>query len=158
MSPARGFRLAAVERLRARELDRTGQALAEARQALLEARTTREFMADRLLGCMPGPVATPEQSLVVQQRRVQLAERIALADHEVQVLAERADAARAAWLAARADLRAVEALHERFRAAVHLDARRREQRLVDDLAAGRHRGAHRSGGRGGAGGRGGDAA
>lgn len=136
---SRGFRLAAVERMRVRKLEDAGHALARARQALVEASAQRDLLHEHLLGCMPPVASTPAHLDTAGQRRAQLRDRIATADNEISQLSAQARAARDGWLAARGDVRAVEALHERYRIAVRTDRDRRDQRLADDLAAARHR-------------------
>jgi len=141
-----GFRLAAVERLRTRKLEDAGRALARARQELVQARARQDLLHAHLLGCMPAPAAPPAQVDAVGQRRAQLRDRLAEADAEITRLSVQAEAARDGWLAARGDLRAVEALHERHRIAVRTEQDRRDQRLADDLAAVRHRSGSPNGG------------
>jgi flagellar export protein FliJ len=135
---SRAFRLAAVERLRVRRLEDAGRALARAHTTLLEATARRDLLCERLLGCLPSG-SEPGQAQTVAERRALLRDRLATADAEIAELTARADTARQGWLAARGDLRAVQALHERFRRAMRAEQDRREQRLADDLAAGRHR-------------------
>jgi flagellar FliJ protein len=136
---SRGFRLAAVERMRVRRLQDAGHALALARQALVEASARRDLLHEHLLGCMPPAASTPTHLDTAGQRRAQLRDRIATADTELGQLSAQARAARDGWLAARGDARAVEALHERYRIAVRTEQDRRDQRQSDDLAAVRHR-------------------
>jgi flagellar export protein FliJ len=136
---SRGFRLAAVERLRARRLEDAGWALAQAQQALVEAVARREALRERLLGCLPPRTADPIEVTTLGERRAQLRDWIAAADTEIAALTAKVGTARDGWLAARGDLRAVEALHERYRQAVRTEHARREQWLADDLAAVRHR-------------------
>jgi flagellar export protein FliJ len=131
---SRGFRLAAVERMRARRLEDAGHALARARQALVEATALRDLLQLRLSDCRPVAGAGADEVAAVARRREQLHERIDRADAELVELTARAAATRDAWLAARGDLRAVEALHERYRLAVRVEQDRRDQRLADDLA------------------------
>jgi flagellar export protein FliJ len=133
-----GFRLAAVQRMRARRLEETGRALVQARQALVEAAAHRDLLVERLLGALPTG-NDPTQAHTVAERRALLRERIAVADAGIAELSTRVAAAREGWLTARADLRAVDALHERYRQARRTERDRREQRLADDLAAVRHR-------------------
>ena len=135
---SRGFRLAAVQRLRAHRLEEAGRALAQTRQALLETTARRDLLVERLLASRPTGT-DPAQADTVAQRRAQLRERIADADLRVAELVADVLAARDGWLQARGDLRAVEALHERYRQTVRAERDRREQRLADDLAAVRHR-------------------
>lgn len=136
---SRGFRLATVERLRARRLEDAGWALAQAQQALVEAVARREGLRERLLGCLPPRTADPIEVRTLGERRAQLRDWIAAADAEIADLTDGVGTARDGWLAARGDLRAVEALHERYRHAVRAERDRREQRLADDQAAVRHR-------------------
>jgi flagellar export protein FliJ len=135
---SRGFRLAAVERMRTRQLEDAGRTLARARQALLEATARRDLLVERLLASLPTDT-DPARAHTVAERRVQLRERIAAADTRIAELAADVLAARDGWGAARSDLRAAEALHERYRQAVRAEQDRREQWLADDLSAARHR-------------------
>jgi flagellar export protein FliJ len=134
-----GFRLAAVERLRTRRLDDAGWALAQAQQALAEGVARREALIERLLSCLPPRTADPIEVTTLGERRAQLRDWIAAADADIADLTAKVATARDGWLTARGDLRAVEALHERYRQAVRAERDRREQRLADDLAAVRHR-------------------
>lgn len=133
----RRFRLATVERLRTTALDKAAQSLALARQEVGLAITRRDAVADELAGCVGG--SGPGQLEAAQARRSLLRERLEAAGQDVTAARERAAAALAAWTSARADLRAVEILHDRHRAELAADDARREQRLVDDLAGTRRR-------------------
>lgn len=136
---SRGFRLAAVERLRVRRFEEAGWALAQAQQTRSEAELRRDALVDHLLACLAPRVADPTAVGTSAERRAQLRDLITAADTELAELAAKVTSARDAWLAARGDLRAVEALHERFRQAQQVEQDRRDQRLADDLAAVRHR-------------------
>lgn len=133
----RGFRLDAVERMRARRLADAGQALARARQALAEAMAERDLLHRRLLDCLPDSPSRPEDMQVVGHRRAQLRDRIRAADTGTGRLQARVEAAREDWLSARDDLRAVQALRERYRRALRAEQDRREQRLANEFAAAR---------------------
>jgi flagellar export protein FliJ len=147
-----GFRLAAVQRLRTRRFEEAGWALAQARQTLVQADARRETLVGRLRECQAPRIADPVAVSTIAERRAQLRDLIAAAETGIAELTTRAATARDVWLAARGDLRAVEALHERFRQARRLEQDRRDQRLADDLASVRHRpGAARAGREGGAG-------
>jgi hypothetical protein len=131
--------LAAVERIRGRRLEQAGRALAQARQDVLAATAARQLLNDRLLVCMPPASAPPSAAITVEQRRGLLRERLGTADVRLGELTDLAEQARGQWLAARSQLRAVEALHERHRVAVRVEQDRREQRTADDLASTRRR-------------------
>lgn len=133
------FRLAAVERLRSNRLGDSARALAEARRELRDAGSYRALLRESLLGCVPDTVALADDVLAAAEHRSLLRDRIALMDGRITELERRAEAARACWLAARAELRAVEALHERFRVQLRAERDRAEQRALDDVATSRHR-------------------
>ncbi len=134
----RTFRLATLERLRVARLDDAGRGLAVARQEVAAAIHRRDALAAALAGCI-GPGSTTAELETAGARRAALREQVEAAGREVTAARERAAAAVGAWRAARADLRAVETLHERHREALRADDARREQRLVDDLASTRRR-------------------
>ena len=133
--PVSGFRLATVERLRGRRLAEAAGAFGRAQRDHAELTAARDDLADRLATCVPGSHATPGHVRVVAERRTFLRERIVAADELVVQAAARLDQAREGWLSARTGLRAVEALHERFRETVRAEQARRDQRLTDDLAS-----------------------
>jgi flagellar export protein FliJ len=131
----RRFRLSAVERIRSARLDEAVRVLAAARRAVAEATATREALAGRLAAADPPATATPGSAVLAASHREAL--RVRLAD-AVRVVAEsehRVELAVAAWRQARVELRAVRALHERHRDALARDDARRDQLVLDDLAA-----------------------
>jgi flagellar export protein FliJ len=134
----RGFRLAAVERMRARRLTDAGQALGQARQALAEAMAERDLVHQQLLGCVPDSPSRPANIEALGQRRAQLQDRIRTADARIRQLRTRVEAARDDWLSAHGDLRAVRALRDRYQRVVRAEQDRLEQRLADELASVRH--------------------
>lgn len=135
----RGFRLSAVERLRSARLDETGQALARARRELALEAARRAELQGHLALCVPGARETPTGVQVAAYHRELLRERLVASDARAEQLRQQAEVARTRWLAARADLQAVEMLRERYRAAVRREQDRRDQRAMDDLASSRHR-------------------
>jgi flagellar export protein FliJ len=130
------FRLAVVERLR-------GQALAErARelhavtaqiQAIMDERT--RLAAQLAASTGPGTVTSGTDLELAMAYREVLREDIRGANQRIEQRQEVLAHARAAWLTARGDLHAVQALHERYRAAGRATQARREQRELDELAA-----------------------
>jgi flagellar FliJ protein len=135
----RTFRLATVERLRSGRLDEAARALAVARQGVGTAITHRDAVADELAGCVAADGSGVSGLEAAGARRVLLREALDAAAADVTAARERAAAALAAWTTARAELRAVETLHERHREAVRVEDFRREQRQLDDLAGTRRR-------------------
>jgi flagellar biosynthesis chaperone FliJ len=131
----RRFRLAAVERLRAARLEETVRALAAARRALAKALATREALAAQLARAVPPVRATPDAAVVAGARREALRARLSDAVRAVAEAEHEIGLAVAAWRGARADLRAVQALHEWHLEALARDDARREQLILDDLAA-----------------------
>lgn len=130
----RAFRLATVERLRGARLDEAARGLALARQEVGLAAARRDELAAELAGCVPQGVTSAAELQAAQARRVVLREQLDAAGQALVAARERAAAALAGWTAARADLRAVETLHERHREALRAEDFRREQRMLDDLA------------------------
>lgn len=130
----RRFRLGTVERLRQEELAARGRALAVARAELASARAARDQLHATLLACRAPDVSTPAELRAAGERRVLLRERLDAADLYLAELSRRASGAKDEWLAARNRLRAVEALHERFREGQRVEEARQAQRLADELA------------------------
>jgi flagellar export protein FliJ len=128
------FRLRTVERLRAMKLDEVGRALAVANQLLAGAQQRREALAELLTCSRVSDSATPDEVRAGAQHRVVLRERISELDVDIVELHTRADSTRARWVAARADLRAVQMLHEQHRMAQSAERAKEEQRQTDDLA------------------------
>jgi flagellar export protein FliJ len=131
----RGFRLAALERLREGRLDEAIRSLATARRAVTEAAAARDAVAAELGSAVPTARTTPSAAAIAGTRRDLLRERLAMAeDHLAAATGEARDALQV-WQQARADLRIVQTLHARHRAAVAAAQARRDQRVLDDLAA-----------------------
>ncbi len=145
----RRFRLAALERLREARLEEATRALAATRRAVADTVTARDAVAAELAGTVPaprtlpptgpgpapGPSVTPSAVTAAGSRRDLLRERLAAAEHAVAEAAQEARDALQGWQLARADLRVVQALHARHRAAVAVAQARLDQRVLDDLAA-----------------------
>jgi flagellar export protein FliJ len=133
------FRLLTVERLRSRHLDAMAQELHAAgvtRDAMV---TVREQLVAELAGGTGTALGTwtgADLDLANNFRQVLRQEiddqtiRIAAQD---EVLAE----ARTAWLTARGELHAVQALHERHRVGVRAERARLDQRELDEHAGNR---------------------
>ena len=130
----RRFRLAALERLRETRLEEATRTLAAARRAASEAAAARDAIAAELDAAVPAPRATPSAATSARTRRELLRDRLGDAASAAASAAQEAQHALAAWQLARADLRIVQTLHARHRAAVAAAEARRDQRALDDLA------------------------
>lgn len=153
----RRFRLHAVQRLRAAELDRAALALAQAQRAHAAAGEQLAALSHKIETCVPVPGPTGVTALALTSaaaRRDALREQVAAVQAQLERAAQQVALATAGWQAARADLRVVQTLHERHRQSLVEENLRREQRLLDDLAGT----ARARSGFGGLGGDGGDAA
>jgi flagellar biosynthesis chaperone FliJ len=130
----RRFRLAALERLRHIRLEEATRALAAARRAAAGALAARDAVAAQLAATVPAQRTAPGTAASAGERRELLRERLAAAQQTADDAAHEAQQALQAWQTARADLKIVQALHARHRAAVAVAVARREQRDLDDLA------------------------
>jgi flagellar export protein FliJ len=134
---SRRFRLAAVERLRTEQLAAAARALATANEVVRTGQAERDRLAAELsegrLERLTTAV-TAQQAAVYRDRL-----RMDLMDADIQLEQRRQEAeqTRQGWLAAKAGLRAVEALHERHVIAWREADRRAEQKELDDLASAR---------------------
>jgi flagellar export protein FliJ len=132
------FRLAVVERLRAKALTDRADELHAVTATLQSMAVERDRLVAQLtetpgIGLITSGAELEQTAAykdVLREQIYDAEERIA--EHQVEVAT-----AREAWMRARGDLRAVQALHERHRAAVRREQARREQRELDELA-GRH--------------------
>jgi flagellar FliJ protein len=131
----RRFRLASLERLRAAELEQAARALADTRRGLADAVTARDRLVASLAVAVPGPRTTPGTATAAGLHRDALRARIAEAGAAVRSAQEQLDGALRAWQDARARLRVVENLHDRHRTALAAADARRDQLVLDDLAA-----------------------
>jgi flagellar biosynthesis chaperone FliJ len=132
---SRRFRLAALERLRAARLDDATRSLASARRSLAAAVGVREGIAAQLVLTVPPPRGTPQDTVLAGARRDALRARLADADRTVADTTQQVEVAVEAWRCARAELRAVRELHGRHDLAVAAAGARRDQLVLDDLAA-----------------------
>ena len=130
----RRFRLAAVERLRAAAVDAAVARLGAAQRDLADAVERHADLDRTLAACVPPATSTPDGVLAASWRRDQLRDELLLAAGRIEQARAALVAATAGWQGARADLRAVELLHERHRIAVAEQDARSEQRTLDDLA------------------------
>lgn len=133
---SRRFRLQTLERLRAVRLDAAARELSAARRAATDAELELAALQQAVLACVPSSHAASRDVVTAGLRRDLLRERAEEAAATVVTRQSEAAAAVEAWHAARAGLRAVEALHERHRLTLAESDARLEQRLIDDLAAG----------------------
>jgi len=132
---SRRFRLTPLERLRDAHLEEATRALAEARRTFSEACATRDAVASRLTGATTHGT-TPDAVALAGYHRAYLRDRRDHAETLVTAAASAVEEALAVWHSARADARAVRSLHERYRATLAAADARREQLVLDDLAAG----------------------
>jgi flagellar biosynthesis chaperone FliJ len=132
---SRRFRLSALERLRGGTLADAARALGLARREVAEAQAHRGEVERELKNCDANtPQTAPYAAQSAASRRERLREDLRRAGDRVGTAQSQELAAVAGWHSARADLRAVEALHERHRLSlVEADARA-EQRTLDELA------------------------
>ena len=144
----RGFRLAALERLRETRLDEATRSLAAARRAVTDGRRRpgRRRRRARLRRSR-----RPDDAVRRGRRRrpPRPAARAARGGGgQLAAATGEASDALQVWQQARADLRIVQTLHARHRATVAAAQARRDQRVLDDLAAQAavRRGAERDGG------------
>jgi len=131
----RRFRLAAVEKLRGGKLADAARALGAARREVVAALTHRDQLRGELRTTQASSRSAPYELESAAARRARLREDLARAGERVGLAQGRELAAMAAWNAARSDLRAVEALHERHRLEVADADARAEQKATDELAA-----------------------
>ncbi len=129
----RRFRLAALERLRASAVQESTRALGAARRALEDAQARQARLQEQLAACAAPARCAPQDALALAERRAWLREQLLLGAGQIEEAGAGVTAAVAGWRSARADLEAVEALHERHRHALAADDARREQRALDDL-------------------------
>ena len=119
-----------------------GRELVAANVALKGARDRRTLVVAKLHACQDPARTTPESLIAQAGRRDRLREELAAADAELAGLAEAVQQARVDWLRARAELRAVQSLHQRHDEARRQEQDRREQVELDDLAGTRVRLVH----------------
>ena len=131
----RGFRLAALERLREARLDEATRSLAAARRAVTAAVAARDAVAAELAASVPATRTTPSAAATAGTRRDLLRERLAAAEEAVGAATAESRDALHVWQQARADLRIVQTLHARHRATLAAAQARRDQKVLDDLAA-----------------------
>jgi flagellar export protein FliJ len=130
----RRFRLAVVERLRSGALAEAARALGHARRELADALSYQRRLQQELSRCTPPARGTAPEAESAAARRARLRTELGRVGERVSVAQGQELAALAGWHAARADLRAVEALHERHRQALAEADARAEQRELDELA------------------------
>ena len=132
----RPFRLITVERLRNRQLETAAQDLHAAsavrdQMVLVRDRLIADLAADG--GVALGTFTGAELQLANNFRQI-LRQGIGDQNEKIAAQDEVVVQARVAWLAARGELRAVQALHERHRIAVRADQARTDQRELDEHA------------------------
>jgi flagellar biosynthesis chaperone FliJ len=136
---SRRFRLAAVERLRGSTLADAARALGAARRELLAALAQRDGLQRDLRRTTAAWVSSPAEQESAAARRHRLREELNRVGERCAAAQGQELAALAAWNAARADLRAVEMLHERHRMTLAEADVRSQQREADEFAALTHR-------------------
>lgn len=130
----RRFRLTAVERLRAGKLADAARALARARREVTAALRHRDRVKAELQATTAAWRCSPAEHQAAADRRIRLREDLVLAGERCSTARSQEIAALATWSAARADLRAVEMLHERHRLTLAEADARAEQRDLDEFA------------------------
>jgi flagellar FliJ protein len=128
------FRLATLERLRTTALEQRGQELHAAALSLARGRTAHAAIAEALREGMAPAYAAPAALMRAAHYRERLRNELEHAAADILRLEGELAGARAAWLDARAQLKAVAVLHDRHRQAVRAEQVRREQAELDDLA------------------------
>jgi flagellar export protein FliJ len=138
---ARTFRLATLERLRTTALESRGQELHTATLELAGARAHHAGVERALAGATHEQVVTPSGVTWAGHYRERLRSELVRALEDVVRREAAVAAARSAWLAARAELKAVTVLHDRHRENLRTELAQREQLELDDLAGSRQRAA-----------------
>lgn len=132
------FRLITVERLRHRELETKAQELHVAAAAQDQAVEERNRMVLLLAGGGTGAPAlglwTGADLDLANNFRQVLRQQILDQDERIAFLGLALGEARNAWLTARGQLKAVQALHDRHRVAVRAEQARVDQRELDEHA------------------------
>lgn len=133
-----GFRLATVLRLRQQRLDDAADALRRANGDVSRAQAHLDdvHLQLREAGRPPAHASGDDLQQAGFHREV-LREEAERAQSLLEAARADAERAREDWMRARSELRAVEALAARHRLAAAEAARRREQAMIDDLAASR---------------------
>jgi flagellar export protein FliJ len=129
-----GFRLATVERLREQQLKACVQRLHGAAQELAQAQQAQEGLRDRLKRRPQVGTTDSNRLLLESHYRERLRGDLLAGADLIAELAEAVLDHRAAWLHAHAQLRAIQALHERYRVTRRTAIARQEQRELDELA------------------------
>jgi flagellar export protein FliJ len=132
------FRLRTLERLRSLELDAKAQELHNAAVTRDRAVTERGRLAGQLAdgggaGAELGSWTGADLDLANNYRQV-LRQLIIEQDEQIATLERELSGARTAWLTARGQLRAVQALHDRHRLEVRAEQGRLDQRELDEHA------------------------
>lgn len=132
---SRRFRLQTLQRLRENAEQEATAELGRRRHAVHDAEMTLQLLRESVTACLPPPRATPDQVSAVSWQREALRDKADAAALEVSRRRTDLVAATEQWHRRRAELRAVQNLHERhLRVLAEQDARR-EQRLTDEAAA-----------------------
>jgi flagellar export protein FliJ len=131
----RRFRLAAVEQMRAGAVAEAVAALATARQEVAAALADHGRIRRELAGTGTPSTSTPAEHEAAAWRRQYLRDELVRAGERCAAARDEEESALSAWSSARTDLRAVEMLHERHRAALAEADARADQRETDEFAA-----------------------
>ena len=132
------FRAQIVVDLRTRRDEEAQRALQVADAAVERARQAVETARARLQDACTRPRENVAQAEWYRNWMIGLRAAIARAEEAVAVRRRERDEALAQALRARRDLRVIQRLRERRLKAFNLDAGRREQRQIDELATRRH--------------------
>lgn len=129
------FRLAVVERLRAKALSDRAQELHETTAVLQQMSVERDRLVAQLSDSPGvGRIASGSELEQAAAYKDVLREQIYDAEERISEQQVEVATARDTWMRARGELKAVQALHDRHRAAVRRDQARRDQRELDELA------------------------
>lgn len=131
----RRFRLQTLQRLRTLTFENATASVGDARRSLADAQRGVVGLEQAMIACVPAPRAAPHQVQSAGTHRESLREKVDAARAEESRAQIDLETAIEVWHRARADLRAVENLHERHRQNLAEADARRDQRIGDDLAA-----------------------
>lgn len=127
------FRLSTLERLREQQEQICARRLSEGTDALATAQQRRAGLIVRLessaMASIPG-----DQLVMASMFRDRLRADIRASDSEIQHCEAQLAQARQAWMQAKAQLKAVQSLHDRHRQAVRAAVTRAEQAELDEFA------------------------
>ena len=126
------FRLATLERLREQQEQICARRLSESTQELAAVQQRRETLVGRLATGATG--LHGDQLVMASLYRDRIREDITAASADIERCTAMLAQARDAWIQAKAQLKAVQSLHERHRQSVRAAVARAEQTELDEFA------------------------